>query len=76
MVKNKISYYIKPIIYNIRYIFFKLLAKNVMEDVWAKAELEIRKDFFEKICPEKKDKFEEAYYKVWLPLYEGYIKKC
>ena len=37
-------------------------------------ELDVRTEFFSKFCPEKKDKFEEAYYKVWLPLYNNYIK--
>jgi len=58
----------------IRNKLYKLLAKDLIKEEYDKMELDVRTDFFNNICPQKKDKFEEAYKEVWLPLYNNFIK--
>ena len=64
----------KSFLWSLHYKCFKFLARRQIKEVYEKMELDVRTDFFNRVCPEKKDKFEEAYYKVWLPLYNNYIK--
>lgn len=71
---TNLKYSIYKFFNNIHYTIFEFLAKDQIREVYKQMELDVRTEFFEKFCPEKKDKFEEAYYKVWLPLYDKYIK--
>lgn len=59
----------------IRYILFKLLCKKRIEEAWEEAEYITRREFFERADMLDDDKFIEAYEKVWLPLYNEYIKR-
>ena len=70
-VKNKLDY----IKYRISYCLFKLLCKKQIKEAWDEAEFKTRSEFFEKSNLEKDDRFFEAYEKVWLPLYNNFIKK-
>lgn len=66
---------IRSIMMNIHYHIFHILAKRQIEEMYDKMELDTRTEFFEKICPEKADKFDEARERVWVPLYNEYIKR-
>lgn len=60
--------------YRLGYYLFRLLCKKEIEEAWAEAEFKTRSEFFERSNLEKDDRFFEAYEKVWLPLYNEYIK--
>lgn len=71
---TNLRYSIYKFFNEIHYRIFEFLAKEQIREVYEQMELDVRTEFFENICPEKKDKFDEAYYKVWVPLYKEYIK--
>ena len=70
---TNLRYRISRFFTDIHYRIFEFLAKEQIREVYKQMELDVRTEFFTRVCPEKKDKFEEAYQKVWLPLYNNYI---
>ena len=66
---TNLKYRILRFFEDIHYSIFEFLAKEQIREVYEQMELDVRTEFFTRICPEKKDKFDEAYEKVWVPLY-------
>ena len=66
---TNLKYRILRFFEDIHYRIFEFLAKEQIREVYERMELDVRTEFFTRICPEKKDKFDEAYEKVWVPLY-------
>lgn len=71
---TNLKYSVQKFFRNIHYAIFEFLAKDQIREVYKQMELDVRTEFFTRVCPEKKDKFDEAYDKVWVPLYGDFIK--
>lgn len=65
---------INRLLYKFGYKLFKLLCKKEIKKAWDDAEYLTRKKFFDLYFPNNLKLFNEAYYEVWIPLYDNYIK--